>query len=221
MKRATIGWLALLVMVAGICTHFVLGTRSAAAQGSSVSPAAGEPGTQFAFVAYDFAGGETVNYWISLPDETVLGNVEYAVRADESGRAAWEWEAPEDALPGTWLMVARGRTSGTERPIPFEIMADPDEPNVPVAVVEPEAGPPGTTFEFVARGFEDEEDVHYWLNPPGGGAPIGSRGFKIEALDGRAEWDWKSPNDAALGRWSMVARGRNSNVERVIFFEIR
>lgn len=92
-------------------------------QQSNVAPAAGVPGTRFAFFATGFEGGETVDVWLNTPGAQVIdADVEDLNEANETGRADWFWRAPEDAQPGTWSMVARGRDSGVEVVIIFDIL---------------------------------------------------------------------------------------------------
>jgi hypothetical protein len=84
--------------------------------------------------------------------------------------------------------------------------------------VQPTSSLPGSVFAFFATGFEPEEWVYYWVNDPATGV---HEGGAVRANHmGRADWTWKSPSDAAYGRWSMVALGTSSEQERVLFFEI-
>jgi hypothetical protein len=118
-------------------------------------------------------------------------------------------------------MVGRGRNSGIERPIPFEVLPG-GEPASESKVIDvlPKVGEPGTRFEFVGRDFDDDEEVGFWLNAPDGRI-VSSRDYLVDADDGTATWTWRAPDDALRGRWQMVARGKDSNIERVITFEIR
>jgi hypothetical protein len=191
------------------------------AQDSGAVPASVRPGDGVRFFASGFWPGEPVNYWISAPSEIVLGNVEYEVRANDAGRAEWTWRVPRSAEAGYWLMVGRGRTSGIERPIPFEVLPGGAPPETSRVIdVQPRVGPPGTLFQFVGRDFDGDEEIGYWLNAPDGRI-ISSRGYRADADDGDATWSWRAPEDAMRGRWQMVARGSDSNIERVIFFEVR
>jgi hypothetical protein len=207
--------LALLLLTLGLLP------ASVSAQESGVAPASGRPGDTFRFFAAGFRPGEPVNYWVSAPGDIVLGNVEYEVRANNAGRAEWEWRVPRSGQAGYWLMVGRGRDSGIERPIPFEVLpgGEPAEESKVIDVL-PKVGGPGTTFEFIGRDFDGEEDVGYWLNAPDGRI-VSSRAYRVGADDGDAAWSWRAPADALRGRWQMVARGKDSNIERTIFFEIR
>jgi hypothetical protein len=86
------------------------------------------------------------------------------------------------------------------------------------SAVQPGVGAPGTTFAFFATGF-DSEQVGYWLNAPNG--EVITTDEKVNTNDGRADWNWEAPDDAMVGVWQMVARGEESDVERIIPFEIR
>jgi hypothetical protein len=207
--------LALLLLILGLLPAHV------SAQDSGVVPASGRPGDTFRFFASGFWPGEPVNYWVSTPGDSVLGNVEYEVRASNAGRAAWEWRVPRSGQAGYWLMVGRGRNSGIERPIAFEVLPGGEPPDESKVIdVIPKVGAPGTRFEFVARDFDGEERIGYWLNAPDGRI-VSSRAYRTDADDGDAAWSWRAPDDALRGRWQMVARGKDSNIERVIVFEVR
>jgi hypothetical protein len=139
------------------------------------------------------------------------------VQANEAGEAAWTWRAPNVAQPGFWLMVARGRESGIIRTIPFEVRGGGSN----LATVEPPAGPPGTKFRFIVNGFDDDEEVGFWFNAPDGSV-VGREDWRTGTdNDGEAEWVWRSPSDAPRGRWQMVARGKESNRQVLLFFELR
>jgi hypothetical protein len=206
--------LALLVLFAGL----TLPAAPAAAQESGVSPAAAPPDTTFQFFATGFQAFEPVNYWVSLPDGNVVGDVRYEVEADAAGQADWSWKVPRRSIPGFWLMVGRGRESGIERAIPFEVLDNGSAE--PLISVEPPEGGPETRFRFFARGFDDDERVSYWLIMPDG-STLGEEDWRTNANDGRARWSWKSPDNPVPGRWGMVARGNDSQRERVVFFTIR
>jgi hypothetical protein len=85
--------------------------------------------------------------------------------------------------------------------------------------VQPTVGSPGAVFAFFSTGFQSYEWVTFWVNAPDGRTYEGSE-VRVNEF-GRVDWTWKSPTDAMPGRWSMVALGHDSGVERVIFFEIR
>lgn len=86
--------------------------------------------------------------------------------------------------------------------------------------VVPALGAPGATFSFFALGFTPDEQVSFWTNDPSG-HPLGDPHNRATASkDGRADWSWTAPGDAALGTWSMVAYGGTSGVQHVIPFTI-
>ncbi len=201
----------------------LLSSTSILALSPEVEPPAGPPGTNFAFVADGFLSNEQVNFWATAPDKNVLGNPAYEVRANQAGQASWIWQAPTSAQPGSWLMVGRGRDSGLEQVIRFEITGTETAapPAQQIANVEPASGPPGTTFQFFAAGFDDEERLGFWVNTPAG-TILSHHDYRAVAnKNGRADWSWQAPADAQRGFYSMVARGEETNTERVILFEIR
>lgn len=90
------------------------------ARATSIVPATGEHGTRFSFFAPGFQPEETVGFWLNAPDGRIVGSPDYQVVADAAG-TRWTWNAPNDAQPGRWQMVARGSVSYRERVIPFDI----------------------------------------------------------------------------------------------------
>ena len=86
--------------------------------------------------------------------------------------------------------------------------------------VVPSAGRPSTAFSFFATGFGDDERVAYWFNAPDGRIYAHDYRYRTYAYRGRADWKWRSPDGATPGRWTAVAEGLDSEVQRVVHFEI-
>lgn len=227
--RHLTSWISGMIVILTLAAVFAPSPAITVAQNEpniAVSPASGVPGTRFAFMATGFSDDEDIGVWVNTPTgEPMVIQPEELFGANGDGRADWYWTSPTDAVPGIWQMIARGVDSKLERMISFEIIAgqpippttDPSESNV-----DPEVGPPGTRFAFAATGFGDNELIGVWVNTPAG-QPME---IKPEALygansDGRADWYWTSPADAPIGTWQMVARGVDSDVQRIILFEIR
>jgi hypothetical protein len=92
---------------------------------------------------------------------------------------------------------------------------------VAVSNVQPQAGPPGTSFLFFASGFAADEPVGIWLNAPDGRVvPASAPELRRTTAFGDASWSWTAPQDATQGAWQMVAHGVRSAVEQVIPFTI-
>ncbi len=195
---------------------------------ANVEPDVGAPGTEFAFFAEGFESNRRVAYWVNTPTGEIINNdALYATSANDEGRADWSWESPADAAPGMYQMVAQGQ-AGNQVVIPFEIVAagapggavtpptgDADQG------VNPSVGAPGTEFTFFAEGFEPNRRVAYWVNTPSGEIISDEDLYATSANDeGRADWSWESPTDAAPGVYQMVAQGQDG-VQQVISFEIR
>lgn len=88
----------------------------------TVSPASGAPGARFVFSATGFGDDEMISVWLNTPDGKVVeATIEGRAQAAPDGRAGWGWLAPAGATPGTWQMVAHGRTSGFEAVASFTI----------------------------------------------------------------------------------------------------
>lgn len=89
------------------------------------------------------------------------------------------------------------------------------------AHVNPSSGPPDTEFFFSARGFIAREWVNYWLTLPDGTAQGNVKDYEVRADDnGNAQWMWRAPRNAQPGIWLMVARGRETQLEHAIRFEV-
>jgi hypothetical protein len=93
---------------------------------------------------------------------------------------------------------------------------------MPTTNVNPSMGAPGTRFAFMATGFASKEQIAVWVNTPAG-TPMAIKAEKLNGAnsDGRADWFWTTPDNAAAGTWQMVARGAESGTERVITFTVR
>jgi len=195
----------------------------------SVYPQAGPPGTIFFFSASSFRS-ERVGYWFNAPDGTISSNkYRYAAYAYE-GRVDWRWQAPYDALPGWWTVVVRGEESELQQVIPFEVTApvsgvshessantfvNPDG-----TTVQPAVAPPGTNFTFTVKGL-DGERVGYWLTDPNGNIQGDDERFWFKMKENPVIWNWKSPDNATLGIWTITVRGEESGIDYSIRFEIR
>lgn len=88
---------------------------------AGVQPEQGPAGTTFAFAATGFDSKEKVSYWITGPDGLVKDAYEREIRPNDDGRVDLAWQAPGDAMPGTWVLTIQGVRSGTARAMPFTI----------------------------------------------------------------------------------------------------
>lgn len=202
--------------------------------GQNVAPTQGPPGTEFSFFATGFNSTEHVAYWFNDPSGHSRGKDGYVVRAWQ-GRADWRWRVPNDVVPGIWTAVAQGMDSKVNKVILFEVLAPGQSatgsnPAAPAAgvpsnpsdvAVAPVSGPPGTGFSFFATGYPSGERVRYWATDPTGYYYDSSKYSVVANTEGRADWTWTSPNDAKQGVWTMTVHGTESNIEKVIRFEVR
>jgi hypothetical protein len=235
--------LRLVIMLVLLSMGAALAPRQAAAQDAAVQPPTGVPGTTFAFFAFGFGRNADVVFWATAPDGSIVGDPNYRTTSNTEGRADWEWVAPPDAMPGIWTMVAQQAEFDEDeeaelvpdrfRKINFEIVpieqigdippgGSPDAPETQPRNVEPKVGTPGSLFTFFTTGFKPGERVSYWFNSPDGTLyPPEEREFVVLANDeGRADWEWVPPLDAATGIWQAVAFGQSSSTQRTIFFEL-
>lgn len=94
-------------------------------------------------------------------------------------------------------------------------------PAAAALAVQPQEGEQGTLFTFTADGFQPDERVSFWLNPPNAD-PFGDESYVVTAdSDGRASWTWRAPENAAFGAWEMVGFGNTSRDAQVIGFTIQ
>ena len=116
-------WMLVVLCCAGLSLLVVAAPwRSAAEEGQNASPQAGNPGQRFAFFATGFDGGERVGYWATAPDGSVPTQNAHQVIANKQGRADWSWTAPANAPAGTWVIAAKGVSSGTLRTLRVEVI---------------------------------------------------------------------------------------------------
>jgi len=112
----------------------------------SVAPSVGAAGASFHFVVNGFNGdlddgdndksndAEKVAFWINTPDGQTIRAIRASIdkdnrdkpeatvaRANRAGTVEWTWQAPANATPGTYTLVAHGLQSEREQVIAFEI----------------------------------------------------------------------------------------------------
>lgn len=90
-----------------------------------VTPTSGPPGITFTFEVEGLVPGERFGYWADAPDHSIYPGTQ-ELNVDDAGKITWSWQAPIDALPGDWMMVAESSTSSgkegnTRITIPFVI----------------------------------------------------------------------------------------------------
>jgi hypothetical protein len=109
----------------------------------SVTPAAATPGASFRFVVNGFLGdpkdgdddksnnAEKVTFWINTPDGQTIKALRAGADKDDdqasveqasrSGQVELTWDAPANAIPGTYTLVAHGLESEREQVVTFTI----------------------------------------------------------------------------------------------------
>jgi hypothetical protein len=136
-------WMLALGLLAGLLSLALSSAPVSAQAQGVVTPTAGSVGSTFVFNANGFKGdndsdeddddAERVAYWINTPSGAIISQGpddgddddsdkgSYLTKANRDGVLNWEWTAPVDAAPGSYVMVARGLKSGYEVTIPFEV----------------------------------------------------------------------------------------------------
>src|SRR5215213_7363027 len=109
----------------------------------TVTPSAGTPAASFHFVINGFLGdpkdgdedksnnAEKVAFWINTPDGQTIKAIRAGAdkddheasvdRASRSGQVELTWQAPANAAPGTYTLVAHGLESDREQVVAFQI----------------------------------------------------------------------------------------------------
>jgi hypothetical protein len=179
-----------------------------------------DAGQSIVFTGAGFTPGERVVTWATAPDLAVVsGN--YAGAEGAEGRITFSFQVPSNALGGRWAMTAYGLQSKTPVVAFFEVNGSAPATADPQAAVVPAAGPPGTVFAFVARGYDKRERISYWFTGPDGQVH-GAYPDSAEANgEGRVDINWTAPGDALRGTWVNTIQGLDSNVARGVPFEIR
>ncbi len=219
MKHARLMFFVLIALLAPVAQ------RSAAAESAIlpalVYPSSGQAGTRFDFLADGFQSGERIDIWVNTPDGRALParpDSELQRRVARDGRAAWSWTAPKDAQPGNWSLVARGQRSGVVRVGVF-IILPPPTPSAPDVNAYPATGRPGTRFVFFAAGFAPDDPIGFFLTAPGGEeTPVAVEQPRI--FNGRVDWAWTAPDNAAPGVWRFRVVGGNSRFEQTLTFTV-
>ncbi len=85
--------------------------------------------------------------------------------------------------------------------------------------VSPQQGTAGTRFTFTANGFEDGEQVDFWLTAPDSSTIPRFPSVNAER-SGQVVWTWDAPTNVQNGTWRMTARGNKTDVRVVISFTI-
>jgi hypothetical protein len=262
-RISRMAWLGVLALLAGSLLNLVVapGVSAAAEAASSVAPAVGGPSMRFSFTASGFKGdlddddddksndAEKVSFWINTPDGQTIratddDDAASYTRASRAGTVTWAWQAPADALPGAYTLVAHGITSGHDVVIPFAIDGSARGTLITAErTVTPSAGAAGSSFSFALYGFkgdvddgEDDqtnnaEEVSFWINLPNGQVIPAVRAG-VDADDdnasvvrasraGKVELTWQAPANAPLGTYTLVAHGNESDREQVVAFEIQ
>lgn len=196
-------------------------------------PASGQPGTHFFFAATGFEQHEPVAYWFNAPDGRVYGNQTSYIVPSYQGRATWTWQAPHNAMPGTWGAVAQGIESGVVRVLSFNIHSasiSPQTPSIPNASIlssspgaaaVPQSGCIDTIFSFHADGFLPSEYVTVQAQDPRSSSEpmVANNSIKADPK-GRIVWQWRVPLDAFPGTWRVAMQGQVSQRQKTIVFEI-
>nr|WP_044199446.1 hypothetical protein [Oscillochloris trichoides] len=187
---------------------------------ATVTPSSGPRGTTFSFTMGGMVPGERLGAWLTQPDgrsRDFVPGEEFRAYADRNGATSWLWVAPSDAQLGQWQATLRGLDSGREVSVGFVITGEPQAG--PSRYVEPEAGPPGTTFTVVVGGLNPEEEAGSWLTRPDGSS-VAATPYLRANLQGVVTWTWTAPGDAPGGMWQAVTKGQDSQIQVALPFTV-
>jgi hypothetical protein len=238
MKRITAMLLALLLVLTGVVVAQPAQAQEAGVPEHNVQPEVGAPDTTFAFYATGFYSEETVHVWVNDPAGNAMEiDVDELYQASPTGRADWYWNAPDNAAPGHWQMIALGDDSNVMHVINFQIQwgegeyRPPDTEDLETYSLYPEVGYPGSEIAFYATGFDvddenpedpDYERVEVWVETPSWRTiDLDYGDMYVAPPSGRVDWTWTVPMGAESGVWHMVIFGHESELKHVIPFEVR
>lgn len=186
-------------------------------------------GTKYENVKYDTISnleGRADWTW-KVPDDAMPGIWQMHARGDKSFvEHVIYFEVIDTSLPpsavrdtGTTTQPAT-QPAGPSSPQPVPPAAPAPATSGLQTAVDPPVGYPGERFSFYATGFPAREKVYYWAIAPDG---TEYRKWKYEVVtneEGRADWNWLTPDDAMPGVWKMYAQGDTASLTHEIPFEI-
>lgn len=138
-----------------------------------VVPLAAPVGTSHMFIAQGYNPDESVSGWLTSSDgESTSLDIE-SLQVDSNGLVQIRF-ATEELIPGTYVVVAKGRESGQLRSAPFTLtssyVAGPGTP-LPTDVngrATPREGGLGTVFSIRGHNLQAGESVEFWMTDPTG-----------------------------------------------------
>jgi len=181
-----------------------------------------EAGSTLRLFGRNFERGERVSWWTTNPHGAVLGG-ERVEASRDSGYVEIFFEVPEDADSGRWFLTAYGEESQEPVIASFGVIGHDPDPNNPddfQIKVAPPSGPAGTEFAFAAKGYDDNEEISYWITAPDGSIYAAFPKGADADETGRVDLTWQVPYDAPRGMWVMTIQGYDSTVARGIRFEV-
>jgi hypothetical protein len=171
------------------------------------------------FTGSGFAPRERIVSWATAPDQAVLSGPDVVANAD--GTLQTRFRVPGNGLSGRWAFTLHQRSNRASAVATFEVIGQSAGAAPLQAAVAPTVGPPGTSFQFAARGFKAAEILSYWVTAPDG-TIFAARPEALKSdKNGRVDFRWGSPADAPSGIYVMTVQGIKSNVARGVAFEIR
>ncbi|KAB8139934.1 hypothetical protein F8S13_26130 [Chloroflexia bacterium SDU3-3] len=188
---------------------------------ATVSPAEGPVGTTFSFHFSGFDKTERAGYWLNMPNGTMLEINRGKGITTVNGTVDVQWTPRAGNPAGWWTMVVQGTQSDVVKTVSFQVLPS-DTAAAPGDVnVAPTTGAAGTTFAFMATGFDGDERVAYWLNSPNGTLVSIDDYETYTNDDGRVDITWLAPAGSATGGWQLVLQGAESGIVKIIPFAIQ
>lgn len=193
---------------------------------SLVMPLAAPAGTTFVLLAQGYMQHETVEAWVTTPDNNSIPIDAAQVQVDSNGSA--QVRIASDGLgDGIYVIVAKGAKSGTINSASFMItsayVTDPatSRPANRQGNATPSQGGMGTVFELRGYGLQPDEALESWITDPTGAYTFLPEAVYADA-QGRVGYqpvlNIVANHELVLGVYGFHFRGKSSGRQVSIYF---
>jgi hypothetical protein len=210
------------------------------AKDATVSPKCGPIGTVFQISAHGFEPNEQISFWITLPDQTVLGTVRPVDIGNHPGSFSDRFDSRQVAALGArangiWAITYQGKSSGHQSVVWFKIDAGNTAPTPTPGggtcdtsgsqngTATPNSGGNGTTIVFRATGFSPREGISFWFTDPHGNTvgtarPLPPGLVNSDGSLGPLPLTLDSSFTSDPGRWAITFEGASTHHQAIIYF---